>query len=232
MKVFNSSQIHDLDAAAIRDEQISSLELMERAAIACAEFLLTHIGRFDRRIVVFAGPGGNGGDGLAIARLLSKAGFSDISVFLFNTRNQLSDDCRENSEKLQQECPQVTFSEITQQFETPKLDEDTLVIDALFGIGLKKPLNGGFASLVKLINSSPAEVVSIDIPSGLLCEDNSFNTPSTIVNADHTLTLHAPKLSLLLDDTLPFVGEMHLLPIGISPKTEEKLGSAVHRTTG
>ena len=117
MKVFNSSQIHDLDAAAIRDEQISSLELMERAAIACAEFLLTHIGRFDRRIVVFAGPGGNGGDGLAIARLLSKAGFSDISVFLFNTRNQLSDDCRENSEKLQQECPQVTFSEITQQFE-------------------------------------------------------------------------------------------------------------------
>ena len=231
MKVFNSSQIHDLDAAAIRDEQISSLELMERAAIACAEFLLTHIGRFDRRIVVFAGPGGNGGDGLAIARLLSKAGFSDISVFLFNTRNQLSDDCRENSEKLQQECPQVTFSEITQQFETPKLDEDTLVIDALFGIGLKKPLNGGFASLVKLINSSPAEVVSIDIPSGLLCEDNSFNTPSTIVSADHTLTLHAPKLSLLLDDTLPYVGEMHLLPIGISRETEEKIESAFQLTT-
>ena len=184
-----------------------------------------------KSVAIFVGGGNNGGDGLAIARLLSKAGFSDISVFLFNTRNQLSDDCRENSEKLQQECPQVTFSEITQQFETPKLDEDTLVIDALFGIGLKKPLNGGFASLVKLINSSPAEVVSIDIPSGLLCEDNSFNTPSTIVNADHTLTLHAPKLSLLLDDTLPYVGEMHLLPIGISPKTEEKIESAFHLTT-
>lgn len=212
----------ELDSLTIQADGISSLDLMERAARKVASFITARYPQTARPIVVFAGPGNNGGDGIAVARILCNKGYSNISVFLFNTHQSLSADCAANARRLQDECAEVQFKEVQQQFEAPQLGNDTLIIDALFGTGLNKPLGGGFAALVKLINSSSAEIVSIDMPSGLMSEDNTFNSPSAIVQATYTLTLGLPKLALLLDDCQQFCGETYVLDIGLNKeKTDE-----------
>lgn len=212
MKIPNARQMKELDAYTIQNEKINSLDLMERAAREVALFI-NHSYDTAKPITIFAGPGNNGGDGLAVARLLSQKGFQNVSVFLFNTNNSLSDDCKANAERLKEDCPNVSFTEVQQQFEAPKLESDTLVIDALFGTGISRPLSGGFAALIKFINGVGAEVISIDMPSGLMCEDNTLNSPSAIIKAHITITIGLPKLSLLLADNQQFVGQLHVAHI-------------------
>ena len=180
MKIFNARQMRDLDAYTIEEEKISSLELMERAARGVVDFIVRDFPDTNREVVVFAGPGNNGGDGLAVARLLCEKQFSNLKVFLFNPEQRLSADCEANARRLVIECvptSRLCFTEVTTQFEAPKLAPDSLVIDALFGIGLNKPLTGGFAAVVKFINSSKATVLAIDMPSGLMCENNMLHAP-------------------------------------------------------
>ncbi len=167
-------------------------------------------------MVVFAGPGNNGGDALAVARLLADAGYK-VSVYLFNIHNKLSDDCEANREQLVEQR-KVQFTEISLNFDPPELTPDTVVIDGLFGSGLNKALMGGFASLVKYINKSPAKVVSIDLPSGLMCEDNTYNVHANIIRADLTLTLQQKKLSMLLPDCQQYLGRLKVLDIRLSPE--------------
>lgn len=216
MKIPNAHQIKELDALTAQQQDITSLQLMERAASKVTQFIQDTYPERDRQIVILAGPGNNGGDGLAVARQLNGLGYARLEVFLFNTSNSLSEDCSKNAERLQAECENVSFTLVTQQFEAPKLSSRTLVVDALFGTGMNKPLSGGYAALVQFVNAAQAEVVSIDMPSGLMCEDNSLNSPSSIVHATHTLTFQLPKLSLLLPDTQDYVGRLHLLDIGLS----------------
>lgn len=216
MKLLNARQMKELEEATIQQQDITSIELMERAAQKAAQFISAHSPRHDRNVVVFAGPGNNGGDGLAIARLLAKQGYRNIQAFLFNTNNALCENCQANAARLREECAAVQLTEITQQFEAPELEADTLIIDALFGSGIHKPLSGGYAALVKFINAAKAEVISIDLPSGLMCEDNTYNTPSAIVQADHTLAIGLPKLALILADNQTFTGKVHLLDIGLT----------------
>ena len=165
-------------------------------------------------MTVFAGPGNNGGDALAVARLLMERGYQ-VETFLFNTKGNLSPDCATNMERLAA-VPDVDFHEVTSQFTFPKLTEDDIIIDGLFGSGLNKPLAGGFAAVVKFINASPARVVSIDIPSGLMGEDNTYNTAAAIVRADLTLSLQLPKLSFFFAENEAYVGEWRLLDIRLS----------------
>lgn len=216
MIIANASQVREIEAQTMSEYNMSSLQLMERAAQKCVDILLNLYPSKETDVVIFAGPGGNGGDGLAIARLLCQAGYHHIKAYLFNTRQSLSDDCSSNAERLKNECPNTCFIEVTQQFEPPKLTSKTLIIDAIFGIGLTRPLSGGFATLVRFINASDAQVVSVDIPSGLMCEDNSLNTPSTIVKAQHTITFSQPKLCMMLDDCQSYIGTLHIADMGFS----------------
>ena len=115
------------------------------------------------------------------------------------------------------DCKRIRlFTEVTQQFDPPPLDVDTLVVDGLFGSGLNKPLAGGFASLVKYINQSPAQIVSIDLPSGLMAEDNTFNVLANIIRADLTLTLQQKKLSFMFPENQQFIGELKILDIRLN----------------
>lgn len=214
MKIFTSTQIHELDRVTIEKENIKSIDLMERAATALAREIAERWSSLTP-IVVFAGPGNNGGDALAIARILAGEGYK-VKTFLFNIGNHLSEDCRENKERLIESKAGKDFTEVTSQFDPPELPKDTLVIDGLFGNGLNKPLAGGFASLVKYINQCPAKVVSIDLPSGLIAEDNSFNVSANIIRADLTLTLHLPKLSFLFAESQQFLGEVKILDIRLN----------------
>lgn len=179
--------------------------------------------RWDNRtpVVVFAGPGNNGGDALAVARMLAEQGYS-VKVYLFNITGRLSDDCAINRQRVRDSKRIKDFTEVTVQFDPPELDSSMLVVDGLFGSGINKPLAGGFASLVKYINQSPAKVVSIDMPSGLMTEDNSYNVRANIIHADVTLTLHGRKLSMFLADCQEFLGEVQVLDIRLSQEYVDK----------
>ena len=212
MKILTSSQLKELDKYTIAHEPIASIDLMERAAIALTNAIIR---RWDKsfKMVVFAGPGNNGGDALAVARMLSQRGYH-VEVFLFNTKGKLSEECQTNLERLKM-CGSVYFTEISTQFDPPELTESHVVIDGLFGSGLNKPLSGGFAAVVKYINASKAQVAAIDIPSGLMGEDNTYNIRQNIVHADVTLSIQLPKLSFLFPENEDVVGEWELLDIGL-----------------
>jgi len=213
MKIFPSSSIKKLDAYTIENEPITSIDLMERAAEALTE-AISQRWEIETPVTVFAGPGNNGGDALAVARMLAEKKYK-VEVFLFNTKDNLSADCQTNKELIEM-MPEVTFHEISTQFVPPVLTAQHLVIDGLFGSGLNKPLSGGFAAVVKYINASTATVVSIDIPSGLMSEENTFNVKSNIIHADVTLSLQLPKLAFLFGENTEFVGEWELLEIGLN----------------
>ena len=214
MKIFSSTQIHELDKYTIDHEPIKSIDLMERAASRIVAEI-RHLCTAYNTIVVFAGPGNNGGDALAVARILASEGLK-VKAWLFNTTGRLSADCKTNRDRLTGMKELDSFTMVIDEFDPPTLDASTLVIDGLFGVGLNKPLTGGYASLVKYINASPSKVVSIDMPSGLMSESNEYNVRSNIIRADVTVTIQQPKLSFLFAENQQFIGKLKVVDINIS----------------
>ncbi len=193
---------------------------MERAAnAACYEI----ISRFlpSQRIVIIAGPGNNGGDALAIARLLIERNYKHIEVFLFNIKGHLSHDCDEERKKLIT-IDGIDFTEVTREFTPPYLGENDVVIDGLFGSGLTEGLQGGFVMLARYINDSGAYVISIDIPSGMKGEWNVDMARRDMVHADLTLTFQLPRLSFFFEENSEVIGEWKLLDIDLD---QEKIKS-------
>lgn len=229
MKVFTTSQTKELDEYTVKNEPISSLELMERAANLFCDALMNEIkpSAIDK-VAVFAGPGNNGGDALAIARILAGKSYK-VEVYLFNPKDSLSKDCLSNKERILQN-PQIKFTEVKGSFAPPKLEGNDIVIDGLFGSGLNAPLSGGFAAVVKYINQSDACVFSIDVPSGLFGEDNANNNPETIIQAYRTYTFQYPKISFFLKENYPFTGNWKVLDIGIHPEAIEQIPSSTFYT--
>ena len=221
MKIFQCNKIKELDQYTIEHEPIRSIDLMERAATALTDAI---VGRWsvDTPFVVFAGQGNNGGDALAVARMLTEKGY-DVETFLFNTSNQLSEDCTTNRDRLMN-IEGVKFVEVTKQFQIPQLTFNHVVIDGLFGTGLNKPLTGGYAGLVKFINSSDATVVSLDVPSGLNGDGIQFEVyPPIVVKADLTLTLQRPKLAFFFAENAEYVGTYDVLDISLSKEGMDKM---------
>ena len=216
MNIFNPRQILDIDNATCHAQGINSLELMERAASAVSCELIS---RFlpGQRFVVVAGPGNNGGDALAVARQLVEQGYRKVEIFLFNVGEKLSHDCDEMRKKLIS-MEGVDFTEITKEFSPPHMSERDVVVDGLFGAGLKRSLTGGFQALASLINDSGAYVVSIDIPSGLFCEWNTGVNHRAMVHADLTLSFQFPKLSFFFEENARVLGEWKILDIELDSK--------------
>ena len=212
-----------MDQYTIDHEPVSSIELIERAAIAFTHEFCRHFSK-QTRIFVFAGEGNNGADALAIARLLIEESYR-VETFLFNPNEHLSTDNQFNKQRLEA-VPNVTFNEIIKDFYTPKIEDKDIIIDGLFGSGLNRPLERGYAALVDFINKCKAKIVSIDIPSGLFGEDNRTNTMKSVIKADFTYTFNFPKLAFLLPENAPYVGQWTRLDINMHPdivkKTETK----------
>jgi hydroxyethylthiazole kinase-like uncharacterized protein yjeF len=212
-----------MDQYTIDHEPVSSIELVERAAIAFTHEFCRHFSK-QTRIFVFAGEGNNGADALAIARLLIEESYR-VETFLFNPNEHLSTDNQFNKQRLEA-VPNVTFNEIIKDFYTPKIEDKDIIIDGLFGSGLNRPLERGYAALVDFINKCKAKIVSIDIPSGLFGEDNRTNTMKSVIKADFTYTFNFPKLAFLLPENAPYVGQWTRLDINMHPdivkKTETK----------
>ena len=222
MKILTPSQIRAVDAYTIEREPIASIDLMDRAASVCVDWIVEH---FDtqRKIVIFTGPGNNGGDGLAIANFLQLIRY-DVSVYMLTESDRLSPEALTNYQRLTKNKPTV-LTEKTM----PELHPSTVVIDALFGVGLSRPLNGLAAQTVAHINQSCCTVVSIDIPSGLFCENDlsgceasdSVEISKRIIHANHTLTFQQPKLSFFFAENAIFTGHWEVLDIGLLPEAIE-----------
>ena len=230
MKLFTTQSTKLLDQLTIEYEPIDSIDLMERAAEALTEEISKTVSP-DRRLYIFAGPGNNGGDALATARLLLGLGYQP-AVYLFNTmpNHRLSPDCARNCDRLR--ATGITqFYEITNQFTPPKIEPGDVVIDGLFGTGLREPLTGGFTSLVRYINESGAFVIAIDIPSGLFGEWNPEASSDRVVQADLTLTFQTPKLAFFFAENTQFTGRVKVLDIGLHPRAIAETETGYHLTT-
>ena len=215
MKIFTNEAIKKIDRETIANEGITELELMERAASAVTYEIMSRW-RTNKRIIIFAGPGNNGGDALAVARMLYEQGYHS-EVFFFNIRSSnLSECCAANRERLL-EMGDIDFTEIIDNFNPPELGPNDVVIDGLFGSGLHSPLRGGYTSLVQYINNSEAFIVAIDMPSGLFCEWNEGIDRRNIIRADLTLTFGAKKLSFFFSENAECIGECIVLDIDLSP---------------
>lgn len=223
MKIFSSEALREIDQATCERQNIDSLELMERAANAATYEIVS---RFlpGQRIVVVAGPGNNGGDALATARLLIERGYKNVEIFLFNIKGHLSHDCDEERKKLIT-IDGVDFTVVTREFIPPYLSENDVVIDGLFGSGLKEAMQGGFVMLARYINESGAFVISLDIPSGLMGENNLNFLRRDMVHADLTLTFQLPRLSFFFEENADVIGEWKLLDIDLDSAMMKELKS-------
>jgi len=222
MKLFCTSDIKFLDEYTINNEPISSIDLMERAAFAIYEKYLQTLD-YRQPILIVAGLGNNGGDALALARMLLQTSL-DVKVVLIHN-GKLSADCETNKNRLAEAFPNA-LSELINEFRAPEISTNTIIVDGLFGSGLSRPLNGIFAESIDWINSSGCKVVSIDIPSGLQGEPLSpKGEQDIIINADYTYSLQFPKLAFLLPDSSSFAGKWEVLDIGIHPTAIENTQS-------
>ncbi|HRD58778.1 MAG TPA: NAD(P)H-hydrate dehydratase [Ferruginibacter sp.] len=204
MKIFSAPQINEWDQFTIASEPITSLGLMERAANACVAWLLHHYPSKD--FYIFCGPGNNGGDGLAIARQLHHHNLM-VSVFVIPSAKH-SFDFDANLQQLP-----LAVSHINSANDFPEIKNNAIIIDALFGTGLNKPLTGVVAELVTYINYAEAPIISIDMPSGMFADLTSCN--NTVVKALHTLSFQCNKLAFMMTENLPFTGKVQLLDIGL-----------------
>ena len=212
MKIFSAEQIHAWDEYTIREEPITSIALMERAAEACTNWITQN---FDasRSFCIYCGKGNNGGDGLAIARLLTEKGYS-VSVYILEFGFKGTPDFQENLAKLHS-YPSVQIQFIQSEEHVHSIPKNQIIIDALFGSGLNRPLTDLSANVVTAINTSEETVISIDIPSGLFTDKSSVG--NTIVKANYTLTFQSEKLAFLFPENASYIGKTIVLPIGLHP---------------
>ncbi len=215
MKLFTANQIAEIDRLTIGLEKIESIDLMERASIQVSSWILHKFGT-NQNYYFFAGSGNNGGDALAVARLLSENNCS-CSVFLVSSGSELKGDTATNWQRLV-EKQKVELKNFGENDPLPEIPAEVIVIDGLFGSGLNRPLNTFTQKLAGHINHSKARIVSIDLPSGLFCEDNTTNEETVIIRADYTLSFQFPKLSFFFPENEKFVGELVILPIGLHPE--------------
>ncbi len=215
MKLFKAEQVRDADAYTIAHEPISSIDLMERAAKKISEWIRKYFD-ISTQIAVLVGPGNNGGDGLVVARHLLEKGYN-VQVFDLGFSNNYSEDFIINKKRLEDIGYKLKNWDKENQ-----LNEFDLLIDAIFGSGLTRPIKGEVGEIIKQINDSSAKVLAVDIPSGLFGENNSKNQVENIVRANYTLTFQFPKLAFLLPENSEFVGMMKVLDIGIHQEYIEK----------
>lgn len=215
-KIFATSQLRQLDEYTIEKDNVTSLGLMENAAYVFTRKLV-EIFPDEEFFAVVAGPGNNGGDGFACASCLLKLD-KNVKVYEVNAEHGGSverDVCRQRYLEAGGELVKVgRVGEL-------RLGKRRLLVDALFGAGLNRPVGGLYAEVIRAMNESGFPIVALDMPSGLMGEDNSGNM-GAIVRAAHTITFQFPKLALMFPDNYPYVGEWTAVDIGLNRKVMEE----------
>jgi len=225
MKLFSTKQIAKIDKYTIENEPISDIDLMERASMQITNWLVQKFST-EHKMIFFSGPGNNGGDALAIARQMADLDFI-CEVFLLDLGKDLKGSPAEHWQRLEEQ-KKIKLTKIATIEDFPEIERTDVVLDGLFGSGLTRPLDGLPGEIVKKLNCLLNIIVAIDIPSGLMGEDNSKNISSNITRADYTLTFQFPKVSFLFAENEEFVGDWTVLPIGLHPDGIEQIHTNYH----
>ncbi|WP_448702601.1 NAD(P)H-hydrate dehydratase [Mucilaginibacter sp. AW1-3] len=220
--LLTSQQIKQTDAYAIKHEPIASIDLMERAAKAFVECFVRHYPDKEKQIAVYCGTGNNGGDGLAVARLLHQAHYKNLNVKIARFSDKATDDFNANLQRLK-------AVEVTKISTDDKLPDETaaILIDGLLGTGLNKPLTGAYKKLVSYLNDSDREVVAIDIPTGFI-GDGELPENATVLKANLVITFQQPKINFLLPESAPYLDDFKVVDIGIKSEYIERQNSPYH----
>jgi NAD(P)H-hydrate epimerase len=236
MRILSAEAMREVDRAAIEELGLPGLVLMENAAIGVADAIGEVYGEAESA-AIFCGPGNNGGDGLAVARHLATRGYA-VEIFLVNGRPgrmALSGDagtqlavCRKLELPIQEVGPEDDLA--------PAIDaarDCHLIVDALFGTGLARPLEGVYAALVEALNELPVPRVAVDLPSGLNGSRTDVFGPC--LRADLTVTFAAPKRAHVFPPAAEVVGELIVTDLGFPPELVERAseeGGPIHLLLG
>ncbi len=210
MKIFNAEQIRKLDALTIQKEGIKSIALMERAAQAFCNWFVEQFPDHNKRIVALCGPGNNGGDGLAIARILSK-NFYVVDPIVLQIGSKKSADNETNLERLKL-TETNPVSTVCENDEFPAFPQGCIIIDAIFGVGLNKPVTGYWADFIEKVNELEATLVAVDIPSGMFADQP---TKGVSIHADFTFSFEMPKRSFFFPENQQRLGDWVFGSIGL-----------------
>ena len=216
--LLTANQIKDVDDYTIKRQSIISLDLMEQAALAFVNTFVTRLKSTDLPIWIICGQGNNGGDGLAIARLLYEKGYSNIKIFLASFSEKSSEDYLQNLQRIDNKIP------IFKELKDLHLSKKDVVIDAILGSGLNKPLTGKYEKLTVLINTSAAYVVAVDIPTGFKSEGKLDEVYNGVI-ADWVITFQLPKINFFFPESAKALKEFEVMPIGLDEPYLESLHS-------
>ncbi|MEN2283525.1 NAD(P)H-hydrate dehydratase [Algoriphagus sp. SE2] len=214
-KILKGSQVKELDSTHIQKSGQSSQELMEVAALGFVHWYISQSKFEGLLVIIFVGSGNNGGDGLAIARILTNHSYQVSVIKCFENEDRLSNDALDNLNLLPDSVELIEFD----NFHFPK---EGVLIDSYLGVGLKGELRESSIPIINLINEFEGLVISVDVPSGMLSD--GFNK-NKCVKADYTVTFAFPKLSLLIPENGESVGELIQVDIGIEESTFNQFDS-------
>lgn len=213
-RLATTAQMKELDRTAIEDWKIPSLDLMERAAEAVAKRVLKIEAQTEgnRRITIFCGPGNNGGDGIAAARLLMQSGCK-VCIYLVGDREKMTPDARSMEQKLMTAGGELKDYGPDSSAQQKWIESSVCMVDALFGVGLKRPITGDFLAAVRQMNRVSCPVISCDIPSGI--DGDTGKILGEAVRADHTVTFTCSKYGLEQGEGKRYAGTVEVAQIGI-----------------
>jgi len=208
MRILSAAKIREADQYTIKNQPIASIDLMEKASVAFVDWFSQNF-KNHQHINIFCGTGNNGGDGLAIGRLLIEVGY-DVSAYVVRVSEGGSDDFKINFERLSK---MIDIQGISEKSDLPEIKPENIIIEGLFGSGLSRLVEGFYAEVIDFINQQANKVVSIDIASGLFCDD--VVQGDSIVKPDHTVSFQVPKLAFFLKENHSHVGNWTTVNIGL-----------------
>ncbi|MBC7744833.1 MAG: NAD(P)H-hydrate dehydratase [Flavobacterium sp.] len=211
LNLLTTDQIRATDSITLKNQLVSSSDLMERAANAFVTAFTQTFTNPDDSISVYCGTGNNGGDGLAIARLLKEQGYERISVRIARFNLGSSADFETNLKRL--ELTGITAAQIEKDADLPEEDSDIL-IDALLGSGLNRPLGYAFKNLIEYLNSLKKIIVSVDLPSGFTSE-GIIDQNAIVIKADLVISFQLPKINFFFPESATAVKQFKYLSIGL-----------------
>lgn len=221
MKILPIDKIREADAYTIKHEPIADIDLMERAATELFEWIEAKTDPA-KKIKIICGLGNNGGDGFAVARMLNDVGY-DVTVFIVWYGKQMSPSCKINYDRVRK-TKLIRIIDLKEGDKVPEFAENEVVVDAIFGSGLTRPISGFIGDIVDQINESRAIVISVDAPSGFFCDLTNTSNNGSIIHADYTLTFQFPKYGFLFPENDKYVGHWEVLHIGLHPEFINSVG--------
>jgi len=222
--LLSAKQMRDADAFTIKNKEITSIDLMESAAQAFVAAFTDEVADHETSIAILCGKGNNGGDGLAVARLLKDKGYTNVFVYLIAFSAKESEDYTANLKRVED----LWFPVLTvhKAEELPDLKEE-VIIDAVLGSGLNAELDGPYKQLVQKVNALNRRVIAIDVPTGFPAE-GGLKRGSTYLKADLVICFERPKINFFFPESAEAMKHFRVVSIGLDEEYIEKCPSSYH----